>query len=217
MPPSIRPAVRPVVRPAVPPAVPPAVRRLTMSLAVVVMSLFATGNLACAPTLAPVYRPSTNVGLDAKGQPYSPEQVEQAILRGLSLKKWFVVQREPGSIVAENSAGGHSAQVRIVYGAAGFQILHVQSTPGLKHGSDARHGEIIHRRYNHWVNRLDQTIRDEMRAVSFLPHGQAAPIVVPPPAPVHTPETAPAPAPAAPTPAPAPLPAPTPAPAPAPN
>lgn len=194
-------------------------RRTLLSLTIVALSLFA-GNLACAPTLAPVYRPSTNVGVSPSGQPYGVEQIEQAILRGTAVKKWFIVQRGPGFMVAETAAGGHSAQVRIVYGQGGWQILHLQSTPGLRYGSDPRHGEVIHRRYNHWVRLLDDAIREEMRALTYLPRpAENAPLPAPVPSPVPqpTPEpVAPLAAPAAEVPAPGPAPAPAPAPAPVP-
>ncbi len=188
-------------------------RRSLLCFALVALAFVAGQNLGCAPSLAPIYRPQTNAGITPEGQPYSVEQVEQAILRGAALKKWFIVQRGPGFIVAETSGGGHSAQVRIVYSNAGWQILHVQSTPGLKHGSDQRHGEIIHRRYNHWVKLLDDAIRSEMRAMHY-PAPPAPPTPMPAPAPVMAPPPEPPPAP---VPAPAPPQAPAPMPAPPPT
>jgi hypothetical protein len=50
----------------------------------------------------------------------------------------------------------------VLVNESGWRIAHVQSSPGLKYGHDARHGEVIHRRYNHWVRLLDQAIRGEL-------------------------------------------------------
>lgn len=117
------------------------------------------GNAACAPTLAPVYAPAQAAGVGPSGAPYTQEQVDLAVVQGAQAKGWTVIQHAPGLTVAEVAAGGHSARVRVLTSAGGWRIVHEQSSPGLKHEVDPRHGEVIHRRYNHWVRLLDESIR----------------------------------------------------------
>jgi hypothetical protein len=44
--------------------------------------------------------------------------------------------------------------------------------------TDERHGEVIHRRYNHWVRLLDDAIRQQLALTSTAPAEEP----VPPPA-----------------------------------
>jgi hypothetical protein len=144
------------------------------------------GNVACSPGLAPVYSPVTAAGLSPNGAPYTQQQVEAAVVQGSLAKGWTVVHHEPGTIVADVSSGGHGARVRILVNGGGWRIVHEQSSPGLKFRHDDRHGEIIHRRYNHWVRLLDESIRHALvtqTAGGAYPAPSAAPAVAPAPAP----------------------------------
>jgi hypothetical protein len=143
----------------------------------------ALGNVACAPNLAPVYSPSSPAGLGLNGAPYSAEQVENAVVMGATAKGWVVVQRTPGTVIADINSGGHGARVRILVTEGGWRIVHESSSPSLKYGQDATHGEVIHRRYNHWVRLLDESIRQALVMQSsggYAPPG--APPAAPPPA-----------------------------------
>lgn len=137
----------------------------------------AVSSTACAPNLAPVYAPSEVAGVSVVGTPYTSQQVEEAAAVGAQSKGWTIVQRAPGVVIAEISAGGHQARVRIVCSAEGWRILHEQSSPGLQFGHDNEHGDVIHRRYNHWVRLLDEAIR---RALATPTSGaEAAPTAAP--------------------------------------
>jgi len=141
----------------------------------------ALGNVACSPGMAPVYSPVTAAGLSPTGQPYTTEQVEMAVVQGATAKGWTVVHRAPGLVVADVSSGGHGARVQILVNEGGWRVVHEQSSPGLKFRQDDRHGEIIHRRYNHWVRLLDESIR---QALIMQTAGGAYPPPMPQPAPV---------------------------------
>jgi hypothetical protein len=132
------------------------------------------GSAACSPTLAPVYSPAELAGVNAAGQPYTAEQIDQAAAAGAHAKGWTIEQHTPGLTVAEVSSGGHTARVRIVTNETGWRVLHEQSSPGLKYSVEERHGEVIHRRYNHWVRLLDDAIRQQLSLVHAAPGTPAA-------------------------------------------
>lgn len=139
--------------------------RLPLALAVsVLIAVGALSNVACSPMLAPVFAPSSAAGLSPNGAPYSLAQIEQAIVQGAMSKGWTVVHRGPGVVIADVMAGGHGARVRVLFNESGWHITHEQSSPGLKFHVDERHGEVIHRRYNHWVHMLDDAIRQALVA-----------------------------------------------------
>ena len=87
--------------------------------------------------------------------------------------RWTIVEDVPGAIVAYVTSGGHSATVRIEYGPQGWVILHVQSSPELKFDPDYRGRAVIHRRYNHWVDRLnrhiDRALREQQATMAPAP------------------------------------------------
>jgi hypothetical protein len=117
---------------------------------------------ACSPTLAPVYSPAQTAGVSATGAPYTAAQIDQAVVAGAQAKGWTIISHAPGATVAEVSSGGHTARVRVLTTDGGWRIVHEQSSPGLKYSTSERHGEVIHRRYNHWVHLLDDTIRQHL-------------------------------------------------------
>lgn len=142
------------------------------------------GNVACSPGMAPVYSPVTAAGLSPTGLPYTLEQVEMAVVQGAAAKGWTVVHRAPGLVVADISSGGHGARAQILVNEGGWRIVHEQSSPGLKFRQDDSHGEVIHRRYNHWVRLLDESIRQALvmqTAGGAYPPATAAPQPAPVP------------------------------------
>jgi hypothetical protein len=156
------------------------------------------GNVACAPNLAPVLTPTSPAGVSVSGAPYTMEQIENAVVQGATAKGWVVVQRTPGLVIADINSGGHGARVRVLVNDGGWQIVHESSSPSLKYGHDERHGDVIHRRYNHWVRLLDESIRQAL-LMQQNAGGYAPPPGAPPAAPQPAPPLAPPPAAPAPT------------------
>ena len=112
----------------------------------------------CFGRRAPVYTPQNAVST-ATGAPLSVDSVRQAIVQGCLAKGWAIDQQASGIVRASVYAGGHSATVQIHYNSTGYVIQHVQSSPGLKFD-----GHYIHRRYNHWVRLLDESIKRQLLA-----------------------------------------------------
>lgn len=186
-------------------------RNILIGIETVLGCAIVLGNLGCSPTLAPVYVPVQTVGVGPNGAPYTAEQIERAILAGAQTRRWSVIGRSSGVVVAEIGVSSHVARVRVLYNEHGWRIAHEQSSPDLHYGMDERHGEVIHRRYNHWVRLLNQAIGNALVVQGWVPAGQPAPETAAA-APAAAPETAPAPAPeAAPAAAPEAAPATTPA------
>ncbi len=132
------------------------------NILVVPSLLLALAGSACSPTLAQVYSPVETAGVNAAGVPYTAAEIDKAAVAGAQAKGWTVLSHGPGLTVAEVASGGHQARVRIVTSDRGWQIVHEQSSPGLKFHNDERHGDVIHRRYNHWVRLLDEAIRQQL-------------------------------------------------------
>ncbi len=88
---------------------------------------------------------------------FSTHDVEQAIVRGVTLKGWTIEESTPGKIVARiNVRGKHMAKVDIDYNQSGYSINYNDSNNLLFNGS------AIHRNYNKWVVLLDRTIQSEL-------------------------------------------------------
>ncbi|HEX6242840.1 MAG TPA: hypothetical protein VFZ61_18130, partial [Polyangiales bacterium] len=134
-----------------------------------------------------------------------------AVVQGAVLRGWTIVHRGPGLVIADITANGHGARVRILSDATGWRIEHEQSSPGLKFSNDPERGPTIHRRYNQWVKALDESIRRSLYSPAlssggYAPGVQPVPPVqdpgAPPPPPPADPNAPPAaPPPAAPPPA----------------
>jgi hypothetical protein len=154
----------------------------------ILIAVFVVLASGCGAMMAPV--------LDLQGVPValpagltpSIARTRDAILRGLADRGWTIDREEGQTIVASVSAGGHQATVGIDYSADSYSIHYVTSSPGLRYD-----GIEIHKRYNHWVDRLRVSINKELASSPAQePEG-------PPPAPAAAP-TEPAPAPAEPAP-----------------
>ncbi len=156
---------------------------------------------ACGANLAPVMDVRNAPVVLPAGMPPSPALTRDAILRAIVAKHWTIDGENGQTIVTSVSSGGHSATVRIDYDAAYYSITYLKSSAGLKYD-----GQNIHRRYNHWIDRLREAINRSIAQTGMVPA-----MMPPPPAPV------PGPAPVAPPPAGSPEAAPAPAPAPAPG
>jgi hypothetical protein len=146
-------------------------------------------SMACGANLAPVLQVDNAPVATAPGVAVSHPFVRDAILRALASRTWSVVEERPDGIVAKVSSGGHTASVLVRYDERSFSIGYVDSSPSLKYD-----GSHIHRRYNHWVDRLRASISQELNQASPA----AAPVAAAPaPAPATAAPAAAVPAPAA--------------------
>jgi len=128
--------------------------RRTQGLLVVLMLSLALG--ACGANMAPVLEVRDENALRAPDASTMYEVVRWA----LDAKGWRVEDERPGALLATVTAGGHWGTVEIVYDDLGYAIRHVRSSPGLKFD-----GVYIHKRFNLWVDRLDNAIQNRLRAV----------------------------------------------------
>ena len=119
----------------------------------------------CRPTLGVLHNVNQAFQLS---RDLSSEEVREAIHRGLASKSWRVQSDDPGQITANISVSGHQATIQITYSASTYSIAHVSSSPGLKY-EDEGDREVIHRRYNHWINLLDQAIYRELSQAAATP------------------------------------------------
>jgi hypothetical protein len=164
--------------------------RLGLKAGVLVLVMLGMlGNVACGHKLAPVLTPVSAAGISPAGIPFMPQQVEEATYQGALARGWQVVHRQPGLVVADITANGHGARVRIFSDASGWRIEHEQSSPGLYWTQDPTRGPMIHRTYNRWVKQLDDSIRRALYVQMYaqpVTAGGYAPAPVPdqPPAPV---------------------------------
>lgn len=160
----------------------------------------------CGANMAPVLSPKDVPVVTATQGAPTTEQVRAAIVAALATKGWTVQSEEGLALTAETTSGGHSAAVTIEYSSTRYSIHYLSSSEGLKYD-----GQEIHRRYNHWIDLLQQAINAELARVNpAAPPAAAAqalpdappPAPVPPaPAPEAAPEAGPGAAPAPPPPA----------------
>lgn len=110
----------------------------------------------CGANLAPVNN-ITNAPVSAAMRDRSIERVRAAIVKGLAMKGWIVEEERPGVVIGTVQSGGHSATVQINYNQQAYSIMHRASSPGLQFD-----GVNIHRRYNHWIRLLNESIQRSM-------------------------------------------------------
>jgi hypothetical protein len=136
----------------------------TMAPVLLALLVFSAGT-ACAPSSTDLLRPEGMPGLDAQGRAPSYADIEYAVKTATATKQgWTITDEEPGAIHATARGGGHEASVRIDYDANGWKIEYVSSSAGLKYDPDYGGREIIHRRYNFWVQQLNAAIEQTLRA-----------------------------------------------------
>lgn len=130
------------------------------------LALFTLSALvACAPSSTDLLRPEGTPGLNAQGRQPGLADIEYAVKTATASKQgWTITKEEPGAVYATARGGGHEASVRIDYDAAGWKIEYVSSSSGLKYDPSYRGREVIHRRYNYWVQQLNGAINDTLRA-----------------------------------------------------
>jgi hypothetical protein len=118
----------------------------------------------CGANLAPVLDVRNAPVVTAQGVAPSRPLVRDAIVRALASRTWQIAEERPDALVASVSAGGHDATVLVQYDERSFSITRVDSSPGLKYD-----GSYIHRRYNHWVDRLRASIEQELSQTTAAP------------------------------------------------
>jgi hypothetical protein len=95
----------------------------------------------------PIYKNHGQLDLDT---------IREKIVAGLDDKGWGVVEEAKGWMVAEVRDDEHWARVRITYDEDEYSIIHFESHPDF-----LWNGSTIHRRYNGWVENLDEAIADQ--------------------------------------------------------
>lgn len=123
--------------------------------------LLGLATLACHAAQAPVLELEDMALRTASGRLLTSAETHDVLVEALQQKRWIVDEDRPGRIDATVFSGGHSAKIRIDYQEGRYSIHHVSSTPGLRH--DASQG-IIHKRYNHWIDRLRVAIHARVPA-----------------------------------------------------
>jgi hypothetical protein len=118
----------------------------------------------CGANLAPVLDVRNAPIVTAQGVAPTRPLVRDAIVRALASRTWQIDEERPDALVASVSAGGHDATVLVQYDERSFSITRVDSSPGLKYD-----GSYIHRRYNHWVDRLRASIEQELSQTAAVP------------------------------------------------
>jgi outer membrane lipopolysaccharide assembly protein LptE/RlpB len=139
----------------------------------------------CGFNTAPVLQIRNAPVVTARHGAVSQSEVRDAIARALASRSWTIQEEAPGALTGQITAGGHTASVLIRYDAQHYSITYVSSSAGLLYN-----GTSIHRRYNHWIDRLRASITQELSKLQGEP----------PPVYVNTPQELP-PAPPPPSPA----------------
>jgi hypothetical protein len=162
----------------------PSVRRVVVRVLALALCVAGfAGSLSCRQPVAPVHQVSGVRLSPWNGRVLGADEVRQIIVRAATLRGWLLENEQPGVVFCKMVSGSHEAVVRVDYNSAGYSISYVDSSPGLQYD-----GLNIHRRYNHWVDALDDAIRKEFAVVERLPTAggegvPVAPTVTPPPAP----------------------------------
>lgn len=88
------------------------------------------------------------------------DRVEQAVLKGLSVKGWQIKEKSDGKIIGQVFVRSHRAEVEITYNESEYSITYHDS-----HNLDFKpSNNTIHKNYNKWVILLDREIH---KALSF--------------------------------------------------
>ncbi len=89
-------------------------------------------------------------------------EMSQLIQAGLMVAGWQKVDEKPGEMLAKVTSGGHTAVVKIRFNEVSYLIELASASPGLKYEAT---GQLIHHRYNFWVDRLHRVIQKEIAGV----------------------------------------------------
>jgi hypothetical protein len=131
---------------------------------------------ACGANMAPVLNVNHAPVAGAPAGADPAASVRDAIHRAILSRGWTVAGETPGVLTATIQKDGISATVDIPYTATDYSIVYRDSA-GLKYD-----GNRIHKRYNHWVDRLQASITAELTKPS-TPAAAGAPAPAGTPAP----------------------------------
>ena len=144
-----------------------------MSLRTLVLTAAIGLFVGCGGALAPVLQIEQASAVSANGAPLPRAQVQQLVYSALLAKGWNIDNAADGHFIATTRSGEHFATVRVDCGDGTYAIHFVAASPSLRFS-----GDRIHRRYNHWIDRLDHAIRGELSRAASTPY-----VMVPQPAP----------------------------------
>lgn len=117
-------------------------------------------SVGCAVNLVQISQPTYQ---STKPDMITSKQMADAIKTACVNASWEILEETPGLINAKATAGSLSAEVAISFSANSYKIEHKKSSSGLRYT-----GELIHRRYNQWVDRLNKHIRKQLQIMRFL-------------------------------------------------
>jgi len=144
-----------------------------MSLRTLVLTAAIGLFVGCGGALAPVLQIEQASAVSANGAPLPRAQVQQLVYSALLAKGWNIDNAADGHFIATTRSGEHFATVRVDCGDGAYAIHFVAASPSLRFS-----GDRIHRRYNHWIDRLDHAIGGELSRAAPTPY-----VMVPQPAP----------------------------------
>jgi hypothetical protein len=125
-------------------------KKLFLASLIIVGGLFYAG---CSRGVQPIYeaRDVQIINYDGKSLPYN--QVEKAILQAGAQYGWTMKKIKEGTILATLYVKKHMATVEIRYSATSYSIVYNNSV-NLNYS-----GVNIHRTYNTWIRKLEDSIR----------------------------------------------------------
>ncbi len=90
------------------------------------------------------------------------EQIERAVDEAALTYNWQIKKTNDHEYIAFHSQKGLSATVKITFTDNSYRITHVSSV-GLSYNYDKK---TVHSRYNTWVQNLNKSLEDHLRATS---------------------------------------------------
>ena len=103
----------------------------------------------------PLENPSLSV------QAKSVSQVEAAVKKALTDRRWAITRQSPGVFEAKYSRREATANIRVSYSKNDVTISLV-SSQGLDEATDASGNKVIHKTYASWIKSLENQIYIEL-------------------------------------------------------
>lgn len=127
--------------------------------------------LGCKASFSSVYQPKNILAEAPHGSPYTKSQIAKAIYRGFLSKGWSLLEQTDEVIMGRLRWLEHDVTVKIPFDERSYEIIPVSISKGLRDDSKNASEELVHRRYNHWVNMLDKAIRTSLlsQRITSLP------------------------------------------------
>jgi len=124
--------------------------------------------LVLAPAVVDAAKPmnlkNESFSVKVDGTSFTPQEVQAIIIESCFARGWSPLLGGEGMIHATINVGDkHFAEVEIPYTSATYSILYV-SSKNLQYDASR---PWIHRRYNSWVVKLSETIKENFRTASI--------------------------------------------------